>query len=237
MRLVHGSPTLTLFWALTASVAVHAGIVAATLAGSARPGVAALTSRPLVATLTTLQAPPPPDPVIVSTPAPTVLATHVAVPAHPPAPTPAPAPPAPAEPAPKGPAHGLGPLEITGEPLADKNRLGDYMNRQLVEFPVEVDSPAKLGEKIVVRYPTAALVAGREGSVAVWVVVDPEGVPSEIQVLDGTEEFANEVVAALRAAQFIPARNNLKPVPYPISLEFQFRIGTGEPPPASAEVK
>jgi len=236
LRLVHGSPAHTLFWALAASIAVHAGIVAATLAGGARPGVAAITSRALVATLMTVQ-PPPPEPVVVRTPAPTVLATPVAMPAQPPAPPPAPALPAPAEPAPKGPAHGLGPLEVTGKPLADKNRMGYYMTRQLFKYPAEVDTPTKLDEKIVVRYPTAALVAGREDSVAVWVVVEPDGVASEVEVLDGSEEFANEVVAAVRAARFIPARKDLQPIRYPISLEFEFRTGAVEPPPVSAEAK
>ena len=45
------------------------------------------------------------------------------------------------------------------------------------------------------------------------------------------------MLAAIRAARFQPAQNNLKPIRYPISLEFQFRTGAGETAGAAAEVK
>ncbi len=104
-----------------------------------------------------------------------------------------------------------GGLLIEAQPLQDQGRLGDELATKLVtDFPVELDLPVRLKDRIVARYPPAALAAGREGSVAVWVMVDADGRPEEIQVTDGAEEFANSVQEALRAARFLPAQNNLR---------------------------
>ena len=58
---------------------------------------------------------------------------------------------------------------------------------------------------------------------AVWVIVDASGNVDEIHVAEGSEEFATEVVAAVRAAHFLPAEDNLKPIRFPIALQFDFR--------------
>lgn len=221
--LSRGTP-LTLIWALAASVTVHGGILAFTLAGSAHPGVAALAPRALVATFTPVQVAPA-EPTVIASAAPSVLTTPAAAVPAPPAPPPAPAVPEPAAAAPRGQERGVAKLDVIAVPLADRNRLGDLMARQLAEFPAEIDRPVRLDGKVVARYPPAALRAGREGSVAVWLVVDAEGLADEIQVLDGDEEFASEVVSALRATRFVPAEDNLKPIRYPLALEFDFRAG------------
>lgn len=218
--------SLALFWALGASLAVHAVLVVATFPGG-RAGIAAMTPQTLEATLRPAQTPPPDTPVI-ATPAPSVLTSMVAVAAPPAAPPATVAPLATTPPAPKGPPRGLAAMEVLGEPLADKNRLGDFMARQMTEFPIEIDRPARLEERIVARYPTAALREGREDSVAVWIVVNAQGVAEEVEVLDGSQEFADEVLAAINAARFLPAEDNLKPIRYPIALEFQFRTGATE---------
>ncbi len=115
---------------------------------------------------------------------------------------------------------------IEAQPLQDRDRLGDELATKLVrEYPLELDLPVRLKDKIVARYPPAALAAGREGSVAAWVVVDAEGRPEEIQVTDGTEEFAASVRDAIQAARFLPAQNNLQKIRFPIALEFQFKVG------------
>jgi len=123
------------------------------------------------------------------------------------------------------PGVGTGDLRIDAAVLADRNRLGDVLSRQMTEFPIEVDSPAGLDGTIRARYPRTALAERREDSVAVWIVVDENGIADEIIVLDGSEDFAEAVVAAVREAHFVPAKNNLKPIRYPISLEFRFVLG------------
>jgi TonB family protein len=113
---------------------------------------------------------------------------------------------------------------VEAQALQDRDRLGDVLlTRQITEFPVELDYPVRLAGKIIVPYPPAALAAGREGAVAVWVLVDEKGGAEEIDVTEGSEEFANAVTEAIRAAHFLPAQNNLAPIRFPISLEFQFK--------------
>jgi TonB family protein len=219
-------PSVTLFWALAASVTLHAGIVAVTLGGDPRAGAASLAPRALVATLTPAEIVPP-EPAVIASPAPSILAAPVAAAPAPPVPQSAPAAAEPAPAAPRGRASGLAKLDIVAAPLADRNRLGDVWARQLAEFPVEVDRPARLDDKVVARYPPAALRAGREGSVAVWFVVDANGHADDIQVVDGDEEFAAEVLDAVRSARFHPAEDKLRPIRYPLALEFDFRLGGG----------
>jgi TonB family protein len=217
----------TLLWALGASLAVHAAVVVATLSHGQR-GQTALAPQELLAELRPAQssaAEPVPAP---SSPA-TVLTVPSAGPAPPrvaPRPAPEPAPPQPV--AKKARSRGTAALDVLAEPLADKTRLGEYYDRQLTEFPVEIDRPPRVPEKIVARYPRAALEDGREDSVAVWVIVGPDGAAEQIQVLDGTPEFADEVVAAVQSARFLPAENNLRPIRFPIALQFDFRTATGE---------
>lgn len=122
------------------------------------------------------------------------------------------------------PSGGFGKPEVTWGLLQDRNRLGEFMTRQLTDFPVEVDRPARLDQDIVARYPSGAIAQGREESVAVWVVVDASGAADEIHVVDGAEDFAAEVVDAIRAARFIPAEDNLRPIRFPLALQFDFRL-------------
>ena len=218
----------TLLWALGASLAVHAVVVVATLSHGQR-GQTALAPRELVAELRPAQssaAEPVPD-------LPSPPATVLAVPSAAPAPAvvvPAAAPePVPVQPvAKKARSRGTEALDVLAEPLADKTRLGEYYDRQLTEFPVEIDRPVRVADKIAARYPRAALEDGREDSVAVWVIVGPDGAAEQIQVLDGTPEFADEVVAAVKAARFLPAENNLQPIRFPIALQFEFRTAARE---------
>jgi TonB family protein len=221
--LLRGTST-TLSWALLASVIVHAGIVAATFPGSARTGAPPIAPSVLIATL----APAPiatPEPVVAVTPAPSTFAVPAEALPMPPAPPPVPAAPQAAAARPGGPDRSLAPLDVIAMPLADRNRLGDLMSRQLAEFPVEVDRPVRLDDRIVARYPPAALRAGREGSVAVWIVVDAQGLAEEIHAAEGDEDFVEAVVAALREARFLPAQDKLRPIRYPLALEFDFRLG------------
>ncbi|HQR10176.1 MAG TPA: TonB family protein [Casimicrobiaceae bacterium] len=121
--------------------------------------------------------------------------------------------------------RGLGEMQVDGRLLDDKNRLGELLSRQLSEFPVEVDTPVIARQPITASFPRAAMAAGRQGAVVVWVVVNDMGVVEDVQVAEGSAEFAEAVIAALKDAQFVPARNNLWTIRYPIALEFQFSLG------------
>ena len=218
-----GARSFALACALVASLVVHAAILIATLPGGA-PGAPPGTSMQLQATLVpaavTERAPDRPDP------APPVLA---ALPERSPITVPAPERAAPAMPKPTSaaPRPGLGSFEVTAELVTDRTLLGGYAARQLSMFPAEVDRPARLEQKIVVRYPQSALAQGRDEEVVVWAIVEASGAVDEVYVTRGSEEFAAEVIAAVRAARFIPAEDNLKPTRYPIALQFDFRAGGG----------
>ncbi len=224
-----------LLCALVASVVVHTGLAIATFSEGAPgslpdPGVrlrAALLVpvQPSTAELVAVAAPSPdPFPVMTANaPSPRKLAIEAA----PLRPVTAPPAPSPAQKpelvSPIG-NSGFGELTVAAEPLQDRDRLGDLVTRQINEFPVELDFPARLGNPIVARYPPQALAEGREGSVAVWLVVDTDGTVLELHLADGDEEFAAMAVAALEGARFVPAHNYLKPIRYPLALEFRFVI-------------
>jgi TonB family protein len=218
-----------LLWALVASAAVHTAFVAMPLVlpghrpgAIADPGVAMQAT--LVATLDQrADTQTNPQLAVAAETSPIQFAPQDI--AAPPLPLAAAVPHPPSAPPRLLGVDGSTDVRIDGALLVDRGRLGDLYSRQVGEFPVEVDFPARLNEKIRARYPAAALAEGREDSVAVWVVVDTQGAPEEIVVADGSEEFADAVVAAVRNARFLPAQNNLVPIRFPLALEFHFTIG------------
>jgi TonB family protein len=225
---------VALLWALVASTVVHSALVALPRTVPGRG--ANLLPDHGVALQAVLAAPEDqqPDttadrqPVVapIEAPSPLQIAARdvPATPDVPPVPTGVLAHPPPATPPLLG-VGGFGEVNVDGVLLADKDRLGEALSRQMSEFPVEVDFPVRMNEAIRAQYPPAALAAGREDSVAVWIVVDAQGVPEEVLVTDGQEEFAAAVIAAVRSAHFVPARNNLVPIRFPLALEFRFVIG------------
>lgn len=218
-----GTRSFVLAWAVAASVAVHAAIVISTLAGGAR-GAPQLQPMMLEATLVgpARVAAEIPELLEPSTPVLTAMAptpSSLAMPALPATPMRTTTS---AHPAPRA---GLGAMEVVGELLADRTRLGEYYDRQSAEFPIEVDRPPRIDGKIVARYPMDAAREGREDFVVVWAVVDATGEVQEAHAAQGSEEFAAEALAAVRAARFIPAENRRRVQPYPIALQFDFRAG------------
>jgi TonB family protein len=217
-----GTRSIVLAWAIATSIVVHAAILIATLPGG-NPGIPRAAPPELRATLvpaepapeTGPETPIPVAPVLAALPERSTFA--VASPER--------AVRATTPPAAQASRAGWGKVEIAAEPLADRTRLGGYFTRQMNEFPVEVDRPVRLDDRIVVPYPANALAQGREEIVAVWIVVDESGNVEEVYVAQGSEEFAHEVVVAVRAARFLPAEDNLKPIRYPIALQFDFRAG------------
>jgi TonB family protein len=123
------------------------------------------------------------------------------------------------------PAAAPGPAtNVDGVLLADRSRLGEYLGRQLAEFPREIDYAAKAAGPISAPYPAAAIAEGTQGSVAIWAVIGETGEPEEVVAVDGPDVLAQAAVAAVRRASFRAAHNNMKPIRYPIALEFRFAL-------------
>lgn len=213
-------------WALCASAAVHAGAVAvSTLRQANTPGAAPSPAIVLQASLALARALPQPV-MTVDAPAPIAMpvAPQMLMPVlvplerigltHEPL--------AVASAAIDG---GFEDVRVAGALLEDRARLGDLYGRQLVEFPREIDTPARTVEKIFAQYPPEALAARIEGSVAVWAIVDETGTPVDVEAADGPPELAQSAVQAVRRARFIPARNRMQPIRFPIALEFRFTAG------------
>ena len=215
--------------ALVASAALHTSFFAFYF-GSRGP--AAPTTMPATRLEATLADPEQNAPAVLASAAPAPFAVPATA-------EPAPTPPQPETPVPRAPAADrtskartadFGDLRIVASPVVDPTMLGDLVDRQIREFPTEIDWPPRVSGRISVRYPPAALAAGREDTVAVWFVVSPEGEPQEIVVAQGTEEFAEAVTEAIRNARFVPARNSFAPIAFPLALEFRFALDAAGPP-------
>jgi TonB family protein len=233
-----GSESSTvLMLALVGSVAIHVAFAALHFGHQGQHGVDADERPPLITTLARVPQPVTPPAVTEVIPVETASPTHVtATPFDPVASLLQPASSAAAEKRVKRNRGGvLSELRVNGEMLRERNHLSEAVStRQLTEFPVEIDMPVRLADSIRVPYPAAAMAAGREDFVAVWVVVNSAGAADEIEVTAGSEEFANAVVAALRQAQFLPAQNNLQPIRFPIALQFRFALHADSQQPRAA---
>jgi TonB family protein len=205
---------------VAASLAVHAALLIALLPGG-KPGLQSAVPSSLTVDLVerslapepTVEAPAPVPPVLAAMRSP----SPIAVPVPEARPTPA------APPKARAAQPGAGAIEVTAQPVTDRSRLGGYLTRRMNVFPAEIDRPVRLSGKIVVRYPQTALANGREDFVVAYILVDITGEVADVEIIQGSEEFADEVVAAVRRARFLPAENNLQPIRYPIALEFDFR--------------
>jgi TonB family protein len=101
-------------------------------------------------------------------------------------------------------------------------RLGDFAEREMNEFPREVQAPVRYQGTIEARYPPAARAQGIEGSVVAWVVVDAQANVEEIEFVEGDDVFRESVTEAIRAARFMPAADGGVGLRFPIALEFRF---------------
>src|SRR5262249_31402075 len=104
-------------------------------------------------------------------------------------------------------------------------RFGEALDGDaLAAFLTEVDAGVGLPERFSVAYPRAALAARKEGSVLVWAVIDDQGRVDSGHVVEGGPEFGEAGEAGLKATPFAPARNLGQPVPFYVTLEFEFRL-------------
>lgn len=80
------------------------------------------------------------------------------------------------------------------------------------------------------NYPEAARIAGYQGTVVIWLIIDTDGTPKQIKVVRklgmGLDE---EAVAAVKKWRFKPATKDGKPIPVMINVEVNFRTGVSQP--------
>lgn len=220
-------PSATLAIAFAASVVVHVSMFAALVGVDAGSGSSPYSDAPSLAPALQAQL------VAVTRPASTATALAAPAPAAflppttPPDTTAASA--TIAKPAPGGSAAersvvGWKPRVVVNDRVP-RARFGEALeNDALAAFLVEVDAGVGLPERFDVTYPRSALAARKEGSVLVWAVIDDHGGVDSVHVVEGDSEFAEAVEAALRGSQFAPARNLGQPVPFYVTLEFEFRL-------------
>jgi hypothetical protein len=116
----------------------------------------------------------------------------------------------------------VGQVAAIAELLTDHSRLGPLLDREMSEYPTEIDSAVRLDDPIVVRLPAGLRPSEPDASIIVWAVVLADGSVDTALLADGDESLAEPVLAAVKAARFVPARSRLQPRDYPVSLEFRF---------------
>jgi TonB family protein len=117
--------------------------------------------------------------------------------------------------------------------VTDRTHVGRLIARE-TEFPAEIGTPVRLTTPVVVQYPPRLRAAGREDNVTLWIIVDADGRIEEVQLAQGTPEFAEPAIAAVQAARFVPATNNRQPIRFYIALEFRYVLAA--PSPAAGAV-
>ena len=118
-----------------------------------------------------------------------------------------------------------GELRIAAHEVSAYARLGDLLERQMNEFPREVQAPVRF-HGIEARYPPDARAQGIEGTVLAWVVVDATAHVEEVQIVEGDEIFRAAVTQALEQGSFMPAADGGAGLRFPITLEFRFALDT-----------
>ena len=121
-------------------------------------------------------------------------------------------------------------VPLAGEPIVEMH-LDNSANESLSdESPAadqaQVVSPAKLKQNIAPQYPRQARRRGEEGKVKLTVAVDVNGFVTSVSVAlsSGFESLDAAAIKAVRAARFLPARNNDEPVDSNVALTLVFKI-------------
>ena len=84
----------------------------------------------------------------------------------------------------------------------------------------------KLKQNIAPQYPRQARRRGEEGKVKLTVAVDVNGFVTSVSVAlsSGFESLDAAAIKAVRAARFLPARNNDEPVDSNVALTLVFKL-------------
>jgi len=126
-----------------------------------------------------------------------------------------------------------GELRVAAQQVMAVSRLGDLIERQMNEFPREVQAPVRF-HGVEARYPAAARAQGTEGTVLAWVVVDTSAHVEEIRIVEGDDVFRDAVTEAIEAGSYMPAADGGVGLRFPIMLEFRFTLATPGLPSADA---
>ena len=116
----------------------------------------------------------------------------------------------------------------TPDDIAPMIQIAEPINAGAVEeeifelFAVE-EQPVRLNE-VAPEYPETARRAGIEGRVFVRALVGTDGVVEEAEILQGPGELHEAALAAARATQFTPARQNDMPVKCWVQMQFSFEL-------------
>jgi len=243
----------TLSAAVAASAVVHAALLAVPLLqGSAPAATTVVTLQARLAPRVDPQSPVAPQATVAPAPAaampvlaaprratrapPVLVAERITPPATQARASDALAQPAPAEVA-AAPPDDLGEPHAAGHEVVALSRLGDLLERQLSDYPREVQYPVRVVGAIEATYPAEARAQGIEGTVLAWVVVAPSAEVEEIQIVEGDEIFREPVMEAIRAGRYYSAADGGVGLHFPITLEFRFALDhSGTPQDAAAQV-
>lgn len=117
----------------------------------------------------------------------------------------------------------MGSVAIRVDDFALFNQLSSELaDRVVAEFPVEVSKVVRIQQGPVIAYPDDALAAQRQGSVLAWVRVSVDGKPEEVVIVEGDPEFAAVVETALASAQFVPAEDRGRAIPFYTAIRVDF---------------
>ena len=111
-------------------------------------------------------------------------------------------------------------------PIVDSERLGHAQALRLAQrFPQVAAKQAQLREPLIVPYPPDAARAHAEARIGVLLVLDAAGNVMETTLFPDEPQFGPAVRGALKAAHFVPAEADGKPIAYWVLLEFVFKLG------------
>ncbi|HEY1325530.1 MAG TPA: energy transducer TonB [Casimicrobiaceae bacterium] len=108
------------------------------------------------------------------------------------------------------------------------SRLGPGVTQRIGQFPVEIDHPVRLPRRFAIPYPPSALASREQGTVLLWLIVNTEGKPEEIHVVEGSGDLLQAVIESVTSATFGAATSEGHAIRYHIALAVDFRLGGTE---------
>ena len=121
-------------------------------------------------------------------------------------------------------------VPLAGEPMVEMhidNSVKETLSEKIpAAEQAQVVSPAKLKQNIIPQYPRQARHRGEEGKVKLTVAVDVNGFVTGVSIAlsSGFESLDAAAIKAVRAARFLPARNNDEPVDSNVALTLVFKL-------------